>query len=134
MLAGHFFRQSFYSKFFDPLKRKLFFLPVRWHAKPLNATWAVVEDGAARELDHWLRPLGGPTLSPAEQASDQVFATPNPFIWTLKSLAYGWMYRGRIAYHLGRMIRGDRATGARIMGFVRTFVVGAGSSSGDVGG
>jgi hypothetical protein len=134
LLAGHFFRQSFYSKFFDPLKRKLFFLPVRWHAKPLNATWAVVEDGAARELDHWLRPLGGPTLSPAEQASDQVFATPNPFIWTLKSLAYGWMYRGRIAYHLGRMIRGDRATGARIMGFVRTFVVGAGSSSGDVGG
>ena len=62
-LAGLFFKQSFYSGFFDPLKRKLFFLPVRWHAKPLNAKWTAVEERAARELRRWVQP-------PDEAASD----------------------------------------------------------------
>ena len=44
-LAGHFFKQSFYSGFFDPLKRKLFFLPVRWHSRPLNANWPPSNNG-----------------------------------------------------------------------------------------
>jgi hypothetical protein len=134
LLAGHFFRQSFYSKFFDPLKRNLFFLPLRWHAKPLNAKWKEVEDHASRELRRWVQPPDDATESIAGRSSDGTWVTPNPFIWVLKSLAYGWIFRRRIAYHLGRMIRGDRATGARIAGFVRTFVVGAGPRPDDVSG
>ena len=37
------FRASFYSPIFDPLKRGIFFLPVRWHARDLNETWTTVE-------------------------------------------------------------------------------------------
>ena len=134
LLAGHFFRQSFYSKFFDPLKRKLFFLPVRWHAKPLNAKWEEVEGRASRELRQWVRPPDDVNAPARGRSPEPTFAAPNPLIRMLKPLAYGWVFRRRIAYHLSRMIRGDRATGARIMGFVRTFVVGAGPRSDDVGG
>src|SRR5580698_6044031 len=55
-LAGYFFRQNFLSGFYDPLKRKLFFLPVRWHANPLNEKWDAVERNADLELRRFVEP------------------------------------------------------------------------------
>jgi len=35
--------ETFNNKVFDPLKRKIFFKPVKWHSKDLNLTWNVIE-------------------------------------------------------------------------------------------
>ena len=123
-LAGHFFKQSFYSGFFDPLKRKLFFLPVRWHSKPLNEKWNAVEQAAMRELLLW--------VAPADQKSSAATARTAALGRKIKSLplsalritAYVWIFRRRIAQYLGRAIRGDRETIARIGWFARTFMFG----------
>ena len=50
------FRASFYSPIFDPLKRRIFFLPVRWHARELNEKWTAVEREALNELSRWVKP------------------------------------------------------------------------------
>ena len=55
-LRGPQFRASFYSGIFDPLKREIFFLPVRWHSRPLNATWDAVERKALRVLRRSVAP------------------------------------------------------------------------------
>jgi hypothetical protein len=44
------FRTAFYGPSYDPLKRKNFFLPVFWHANPINAKWRAVERRAQRVL------------------------------------------------------------------------------------
>ena len=127
-LAGHFFKQSFYSAFFDPLKRRLFFLPVRWHSKPLNANWTAVEQRADTELRCW--------VEPPEQATETNGASPHPGTITatvrnlplaaVRSLAYLWIFRNRIGQHLGKLARGDRYTMGRIAWFIRTFMFGSG--------
>jgi len=50
------FGASYKSAFFDLFKRRAFFLPVRWHAQPLNAKWNEVEDRAMRELLRYVTP------------------------------------------------------------------------------
>ena len=44
------FKSHFESPIFDPLKRELFFKPVRWHSRPLNDTWETSESRAMRQL------------------------------------------------------------------------------------
>jgi hypothetical protein len=132
-LAGHFFKQSFYSGFFDPLKRRLFFLPVRWHAKPLNEKWSGVEQHAMGELLRWVRSpdeelsTGG---NPAPTGVRRLLAAlPNIPLSALRSLAYVWIFRRHIAHYCGRMLRGDRESFKRIAWFVRSFVLGSGRRS-----
>lgn len=50
------FRRSFYSYIFDPLRRQLFFLSVRWHARPLGDAWAAAEKKALNDLCTFVRP------------------------------------------------------------------------------
>jgi hypothetical protein len=52
------FRAIFYSSRYDPLKQSTFFLPVRWHAEPINAAWQHVERRAQRLLRFALSRLG----------------------------------------------------------------------------
>jgi hypothetical protein len=129
LLAGHFFKQSFYSGFFDPLKRKLFFLTVRWHAKPLNDKWAPVEQQATRELHRVVTPRdeaegsGRPAQGALHKLAQAATAVP---VSLLRSLAYGWMYRHRVGQYAGRLLRGDRDSIARLVWFARAFVFGTG--------
>lgn len=119
-LAGHFFKQSFYSGFFDPLKRKLFFLPVRWHSKPLNEKWNAVEQEAMRELLRWVTPPDrrpSPGTAADARLPDQIKGL---ILAALHTVAYAWIFRRRIAQYFGRAMRGDRATIARIGWFMRT--------------
>jgi hypothetical protein len=44
------FRVVLYSSCHDPLKQKIFFLPVRWHANPINRRWRSTERKARRAL------------------------------------------------------------------------------------
>jgi hypothetical protein len=132
-LAGHFFKQSFYSGFFDPLKRRLFFLPVRWHAKPLNGKWNAVEEQAMAELRHWVKPPGEADAGESNTAHGYLrwlaAAAANLSLSILRSLAYIWIFRGRIARYAGRALRGDRQTFARIAWFARSFIFGSNRSS-----
>jgi hypothetical protein len=54
LMRGAQFRTSFFTPTFDPLKREIFFEPVRWHAKPLSGQWAKTEREAAGTLRRWL--------------------------------------------------------------------------------
>jgi hypothetical protein len=131
LLAGYFFKQSFYSDFFDPFKRRLFFLPVRWHARPLNAEWAGVENRASRELRRWLRPPDGAALGAAQRAPEPVAAAPeNPIIWLLRAFAYLWIFRRTIGGHLLKAARGDVAAPLRMIAFIRSFILGTERVSG----
>jgi hypothetical protein len=130
-MAGHFFKQSFYSGFFDPLKRKLFFLPVRWHSRPLNDKWSGIEAHAMSELLPWVKPPDevaaiGPNPAPLRRIWSAIANLP---LSALRSLAYVWIFRRRIGQLLGRMLRGDRNTFSRIAWFARSFVFGAGRGS-----
>ena len=132
-LAGHFFKQSFYGGFFDPLKRKLFFLPVRWHSQPLDAKWTGVEEHAARELRRWITPPDEANSASVERASDRpqqlTAAVKSLSLGALRSLAYIWIFRSRIRFHLGRILCGDRDAMRRIAWFVRSFVFSGGHHS-----
>jgi hypothetical protein len=132
-LAGYFFKQSFYSGFFDPLKRKLFFLPVRWHADPLNEKWSLVERHAMRELRRFVNP-------PDEGDTTEFDKAPSRLQWLataaarlplslLRLLAYAWMFRQRIGQYIGRVLRGDRELLARLVWFARSFIFGTGQRS-----
>lgn len=128
-LAGHFFRQSFYSGFFDPLKRKLFFLPVRWHAEALNGKWTAVEERAMRGLLRWVEPPSETNGAASKSGSPQPerFATVAARLplSALRTVAYVWIFRHRIVQYAGRLLRGERKSFARIAWFLRSFVFGA---------
>jgi hypothetical protein len=131
-LAGLFFKQSFYSGFFDPLKRKLFFWPVRWHAKPLNAKWTAVEERAARELRRWVQPPD--EVASLTGSSNETLARPQGLsLRALRFIAYSWMFRWRIWFHLAKVMRGDRSALERIIWFVRAIVLGTGHGAADQG-
>ena len=44
------FNLAFHGPVFDPLKRKMFFHPLRWHANPINSRWRPVERRSRRIL------------------------------------------------------------------------------------
>jgi hypothetical protein len=69
------FKAHFENSMFDPLKRKLFFEPVRWHSRPLNASWDAAERRAMQQINAVIagpgkaaRPIGGGILSYALSA------------------------------------------------------------------
>ncbi len=124
LLAGYFFRQNFLSGFYDPLKRRLFFLPVRWHANPLNEKWNDVERRAERELRRFVGPPGEAASSVAGGPLRRFVsaAAHAPFV-ALRLIALSWIFRKRILFHLSRALRGDRQVFGRFRWFMQKFVV-----------
>jgi hypothetical protein len=45
------FKHHFHSAIFDPFRRSLFYRSVRWHSRPVNASWSRAEERAARAID-----------------------------------------------------------------------------------
>ncbi|HWG06270.1 MAG TPA: hypothetical protein VG271_14760 [Beijerinckiaceae bacterium] len=127
-LAGHFFKQSFYSGFFDPLKRQFFFLPVRWHSQSLNEKWSGIERKAMHELLRWVKPpdAARPATAPFLGLQRLLAAVTNLPLSILRSAAYVWIFRHHIKQYCRRMLRGDRDSFARIAWFARAFVLGGG--------
>ena len=126
LLAGHFFQRSFDSGFFDPLKRRIFFLPVRWHFKPLNERWLAVEQQAMKELRRCVAP---PDKSHSVQSARRYAwlqwlwsAVKNVFLSILRLFSFGWIMRRRLGRHAWNIVRGDRETVRRAVWFARTFV------------
>ena len=54
---GAFLRGAITSGIFDPLKQRIFFLPVRWHARELTPSWLMTERKARRTLRRYLPDL-----------------------------------------------------------------------------
>ena len=137
LFAGYFFQRSFQSGFFDPLKRKVFFRPVRWHSKALNDQWDIVEHRAMRQLRHWVEPPGETPASAMRVANGPLRWTiaqgRNLLLSTMRSLFLIWIFRRRIAQHISRMLRGDRDSFARIAWFARMFVFSSGRRSQSLG-
>jgi len=128
LIAGNFFRRSFYSNFFDPLKRKLFFQPVRWHSKPLNEKWAIVEHRATDELDRWVQPPEKANAASVREAAGPsrriTNAGKNLLLSALTFFVIVWIYRSRIPVYANSIMRGDRDAIRRITWFVRHFMLG----------
>jgi hypothetical protein len=128
LLSGLFFRQSFRSGIFDPLKRRIFFLPVRWHAKPLNRKWTAAEARAARQLDRWVRP--DEPLSPPAASVPTMWIGLALALVKLREIsgsllmffAYFWFFRKRAAIMLGRILRGDREAMRRTTWILRSLI------------
>jgi hypothetical protein len=52
------FRHVFHGGFFDPLKQRMFFEPLRWHARPHTRAGARMERRAMRAIGLWVDPPG----------------------------------------------------------------------------
>jgi hypothetical protein len=127
VITGNFFKRSFYSNFFDPLKRELFFRTVRWHSKALNEQWDIVEQRATRELAPWVGPsekTDALTARKANRSRRIVDEGKNLLISALASVVLVWIYRRRIPVYVNSIMRGDRDAIRRVVWFVRSFMFG----------
>jgi len=116
-VRGNQFRVSFYSPTFDPLKREIFFLPVRWHAGPLNAKWNAVEQKAMRTLRRWVAPpqSGDASMLPLNLQQRSMLA-----LWrSIQYIPTFLIYHKLILRRLGQAARGDREAILRIAWHIR---------------
>lgn len=104
------FQTSFHSPVFDPLKRQIFFLPVRWHSGPLNQKWTEIEGAAMSELLLRVKP-------PIVTALSSIFL--NFILVLIRWIAAYFKYRDNIKRRLMQALRGDKAAWHRILWNVR---------------
>ncbi len=109
------FRASFYSPIFDPLKRTIFFLPVRWHARDLNDKWCMVEREALNALLRWVSPPG----TDRERRVSFSHRLTAPFLnFGLAMIRWGGtflVHRAEIKRRVGQALRGDTFAVRRIL-------------------
>jgi hypothetical protein len=123
-VRGKQFRTSFYSSIFDPLKREIFFLPVRWHSRPLNVKWRTVERRTQRTLRNWIAPPGPGGVSIAPTNFQERLVMP---VWGLIQylltlpLRRKWilLLMMRALHLVIRALRGDRAAARSLSWHVR---------------
>jgi hypothetical protein len=119
------FGASYKSAFFDPFKRRIFFLPVRWHAQPLDAKWRQVEARAMSELRRYVTPpdqrlrdgangIGDVVLRVAARGLTVLLVMLRPVFL----LAY---HREAVWRRLRQAAAGDRAALRRVLWYVRLF-------------
>jgi hypothetical protein len=121
------FRASFYSPIFDPLKRRIFFLPVRWHARELNQKWTAVEREALNELSRWVRSPDDDRRSGASGIRSSFRALAAPFLnfalALIRWLGTYLVHRRDIRRRLIQALRGDTFAIRRIWWNVRREVL-----------
>jgi len=107
---------------FDPLKQRIFFLPVRWHTRDLTPAWPEVERRSAETLRRYLG-----DLAPSE-SGERAGTRGGAFglavlgvlgrVWIVAAdlLAHGDRLRARLT----QVLRGDRAAARRLLRRLRT--------------
>jgi hypothetical protein len=73
-VKGSILRKTVLNPLFDPLKRKLLFVPVRWHSRPLSPAWLETEQKARSVLRRYLFDLE-PRLDSFERAGNSGLTT-----------------------------------------------------------
>jgi hypothetical protein len=101
LMRGAQFRTSFFTPTFDPLKRKIFFEPVRWHGRPISQRWYKKEQQAAATLQRW---LGNYPKHRDIAPSDLPFLS-----WPLIAFAHftNFFVRALVFIEVGKLLRGD---------------------------
>lgn len=118
LVHGAQIRRLFNSHFSDPMKRELFFKPVRWHAKPLNGKWEEVERRSIETLQTYLGADADASFSlSVRQVGLKLLSRVwlglfDPF-WEL------WVYRRAAARRLSQILKGDRLALHRALWHVR---------------
>ena len=119
------FGSSFKSAFFDPFKRRIFFLPIRWHAQPLNTKWKETEDNAMRELRRYVTPPDESFFSGANGWSEKVLrivARALIGLFVILRPIFIVLYHPRAVWRrLKRAARGDRGALRQFGWYVRMF-------------
>ncbi len=121
---GAILRSSHYSDISDPLRRALFFVPVRWHARSLNDKWRAVERRALRTIVTYITPpkrsadgrASLAALAPAAaRQAERLALVATSWVWLAGSVIRAihvlgdiWRSRGVIFHRLGQIARGDR--------------------------
>lgn len=104
---GFTFQDVFYSGYFDPLKQRAFFVPIRWHADDLNENWRRAEVRVRRLLGRFVL---SPEMARPERGA---FLHGCKFLFVVTPLRVAgfvdeyWEHRGVIRARLGEMMRGD---------------------------
>jgi hypothetical protein len=115
LLKDALFRASFYSSVFDPFKREAFFLPVRWHGRPLNPKWSIVEEQAMRSLRKRVAPPSFDDHVPLLSWRLITVAPSHLGMRLLRLVIMVALHRGGIARRLGQALRGDIGAIRRII-------------------
>ena len=119
------FGASYKSAFFDPFKRRIFFLPVRWHAQPLDAKWQEVEARAMNELRGYVTPPDQRLFDGADGPSDmarRVAARALTVLFVVLRPVFLLAYhREAVWRRLRQAASGDRAALRRLWWYVRLF-------------
>jgi hypothetical protein len=119
------FGANYKSAFYDPLKRRLFFLPVRWHGEPLNAAWTAVEDHAQRELLRYTTPPGETVLAGADGIGEQfrrVVGHALAGLFVVLRPAFIALYHHKAVWQkIRKVLRGDRGALREFFWYVRLF-------------
>lgn len=117
LIKGGALRDAYFGAFFDPLKRRIFWLPVRWHAKELGRAWAEVESRAQATLRSYLAPFDSrrPFFGAAVRATGLAVR-----VWTV--LRNRWINRRRIVAMTALALRGDPAARQYLRSRTRTFL------------
>ena len=121
-VKGAILRGAVTSGTFDPLKRRIFFLPVRWHSLDVTPRWAETERTAARTLRRYLG-----DLAPNEAGGVEVTSHGKLGRAALGTLGRIWIvaadllaHADRLNVRLAQILRGDRAAAGRLRRRVRT--------------
>jgi hypothetical protein len=115
-VKGAIVRGAMTSGTFDPLKRRIFFQPVRWHSLDLTPAWGETERRAARTLRHYVGDLapGEASGGGAAPAGALGLAALGAFgrIWIVAADLL--VHADRLKVRLTQVLRGDRSAAGRL--------------------
>lgn len=128
LLKGRELNAAFYGPYFDPLKRRFFFLPVYWHANELNEKCREVERKAQKILSIYLGGSSGKIILnakipfhaeiPLSRAMINTYGLAMMALAPLGRTAHItwvlWLYRSTVAARLREVIGGDRCAWMRV--------------------
>ena len=121
------FGANFKSAFYDPLKRRLFFLPVRWHGRELNPKWDALEAQAMRELRRYVTPADETVLAGADGFAEKARRLAGhalaALFMLLRPVFIVAFHRKAVWRRLTQAASGDPAALRRLFWYMRLFVL-----------
>lgn len=102
------FRRCFYSRTFDPLRRRAFFTPVRWHAGDYGSSWQPIEEQARTTIATFVR-----EKNPPHWALWTAFLYVVALIETISCIGeLYWSQRRRLGLRVKKLMRGEEGAAA----------------------
>jgi hypothetical protein len=119
------FGANYKSAFYDRFKRRMFFLPVRWHAQPLNEKWPEIETCAMHELLRYVTPPDQSLFFLADGIGEKLRRIGARVLTTLfvvlRPVFIIVYHRQAVWRKLRQAARGDRISLRQLLWYVRLF-------------